>query len=56
VIAALEQRLELERRTRGTPTAARILAFAERFAAGMAPGSRSVDHAAELYGEDGMPR
>jgi hypothetical protein len=56
VIAALEQRLETERRARGgNTTAEKILAFAERFASGMARGSRSADHAA-LYGDDGMPR
>ncbi|MDP9172140.1 MAG: type II toxin-antitoxin system VapB family antitoxin [Acidobacteriota bacterium] len=58
VITALEQRLEAERRKRGAggTTAEKILAFAERFSQGMAPGSRSEDHAAELYGADGMPR
>ena len=56
VITALEQRLEAERRKRGGGTAERMLAFAERFAPGMAQGSRSADHAAELYGDDGMPR
>ena len=35
--------------------AERILAFADRFAPGMAPGSKSSGHA-ELYGDDGMPR
>ncbi|MES1260731.1 MAG: type II toxin-antitoxin system VapB family antitoxin, partial [Acidobacteriota bacterium] len=56
VIKALESRLEAERRKRGGPTTAeRILEFAERFTAGMAPGSRSADHAAQLYGDDGMP-
>ena len=56
VITALEQRLEAERRKRGgRTTAEKILAFAERFAPGMAPGSRSVDHARDLYGDDGMP-
>lgn len=56
MITALEQRLEAERRKRGGTTAERILAFAQRFAAGMPPGSRSADHATELYGDDGMPR
>jgi antitoxin VapB len=57
VITALEQRLEAERRKRGSRTTAeKILAFAKRFAPGMAPGSRSADHATELYGDDGMPR
>ena len=56
VIAALEQRLEAERRKRASRTTAeRILAFADRFAPGMTPGSRSSHHA-ELYGDDGMPR
>jgi hypothetical protein len=56
VIAALEQRLEVERRKRANRTTAeRILAFADRFAPGVAPGSESSDHA-ELYGDDGMPR
>ncbi len=57
VIAALEQRLEAERRKRGGRTQAeKILAFGERFAPGMAPGTRSSDHAMDLYGDDGMPR
>jgi hypothetical protein len=57
VITALEQRLEAERRKRGgSTTAEKILAFAERFASGMAPDSRSTDHATELYGNDGMPQ
>jgi len=56
VIEALEQRLRTERLRRGgKTTASEILAFAERFAAGMAPGSRSEEHASGLYGEDGMP-
>jgi len=56
VITALEQLLEAERRKRGGRTTAdKILAFAERFAPGMAPGSGSADHARELYGDDGMP-
>jgi antitoxin VapB len=56
VINALELRLEAERRKHGgNTTAEKILAFAERFAQGMAPGSNSADHA-ELYGDDGMPR
>jgi hypothetical protein len=33
----------------------KILAFGKRFAAGMAPGFRSEDHA-ELYGDDGLPK
>ena len=57
VIVALEQRLETERRKRsGRATAKRILAFAERFAPGMASESNSAAHATELYGDDGMPR
>jgi antitoxin VapB len=57
VIAALEERLAAERRTRvGKTTAESILAFAERFASGMPQGSRSADHATALYGDDGMPR
>jgi hypothetical protein len=57
VIASLEYRLEAERRKRGGPTTAeRILAFASRFASGMAQGSRSEGHADELYGEDGLPK
>ena len=55
VIASLEQRLEAERRKRGGRTAKNILAFADRFAAGMSPGSHSANHA-ELYGDDGLPR
>jgi antitoxin VapB len=57
VITALEQRLEAERHKRGgRTTSERILAFAERFASGMKPGSNSAHHAVELYGDDGMPR
>ena len=57
VIAALEERLETERRKRGkSTTAEKILAFADKFAPGMATGSHSADHATDLYGEDGMPR
>ncbi len=57
VITALEQRLAEERRKRGgSTTAEKILAFSERFAPGMRPGSRSADHAEDLYGDDGMPR
>ena len=55
VIAALEERLEAERRKRGGTKAERILAFAKRFAKGMPPGVRSEGHV-ELYGADGMPR
>jgi antitoxin VapB len=56
VIAALEQRLETERRKRGGKTTAdEILAFVEKFASHMRPGCRSEDHA-DLYGEDGLPR
>jgi antitoxin VapB len=57
VILALEQRLTQERQKRGAGTTAqRILAFAERFAPGMASASHSADHAANLYGDDGLPR
>ena len=57
VIASLEMRLEQERRKRGgKTTATRILDFAARFKPGMKAGSRSADHATELYGVDGMPR
>jgi len=55
VITALEQRLEQERRKRGGTTAERILVFAKRFAQGIPPGIRSMDHA-DPYGDDGMPR
>jgi len=56
VIAALELRLESERRKRGkTVTAKKILEFADRFAPGMAPGSHSSHHATELYGDGGLP-
>jgi hypothetical protein len=37
-------------------TAVRMLAFADRFAPGMAPGSTSAAHADLLYNEDGLPR
>jgi hypothetical protein len=51
-----EQRPEVERRKRGgRVTAEKILAFADRFAAGMRPGSHSSQHS-ELYADDGVPR
>jgi antitoxin VapB len=57
VIHSLEERLLEERRKRArTTAAARILAFADRFAAGMSPDHGSADHASLLYGDDGMPR
>jgi len=37
-------------------TTARILAFADQFAAGMAREHESPDHASLLYGDDGLPR
>ena len=53
----LDRGREDEHGERGkTTTAAQILAFAEQFATGMTPGSRSGDHAEELYDDDGMPR
>ncbi len=56
VIHSLEARLLEERRKRArTTTAARMLAFADRFAPGMSPEYGSVDHAS-LYGDDGLPR
>ena len=56
VITALEQRLEAERRKRErSTTKERILSFADRFAPGMAAGTRSADHG-QLYGDDGMPK
>jgi hypothetical protein len=55
VTAALELRLEKERRHRGkSGTAEEILAFAQRFSPGMKEGSTSAGHA-QLYDEDGMP-
>ena len=55
VIAALEQQLAQERRKASQENKAeRMLAFADWFSKGMAPGSHSSRHA-ELYGEDGMP-
>ncbi len=57
VIEALEHQLEVERRkVRRNTTAERILAFADKFAPGMATGSASQDHAALLYDENGMPQ
>jgi antitoxin VapB len=57
VIHALESKLA-EEENRRTPktTAARILAFSERFASGMPRNCKSSDHATLLYGDDGLPR
>lgn len=56
VINALEQRLERERQKAGGKTkAARMLAFAQRFAAGLDPALKSEDHA-WLYDENGLPK
>lgn len=55
VITALEERLTAERRKRARhATAEKILAFADRFAPGMSPGTTSAGHA-DIYGADGMP-
>lgn len=57
VIRSLEERLKQQRRRRDeSGTAERIVRFADRFAAGMKQGCRSEDHAALLFGEDGLPR
>lgn len=57
VIVALRERLDRQQRQRGAEgKSERIMQMARRFAAGMAPGSRSEDHATFLYGEDGLPR
>lgn len=57
VIHSLEARLLEERRKQArTTSAARMLAFAERFAAGMSREHGSADHASLLYGDDGLPR
>ena len=57
VIRAMEMRLEAEQRLRQPKnTAQRILAFADRFSAGLPPGLSSGDHAQLLYDESGMPR
>lgn len=57
VMTALAVRLEEERQKRGGhSTADEILAFAKKFAPGMATGGSSADHAELLYGDDGMPR
>ena len=56
VIVALEQRLASERRNKGNGmTIEKMLALAERFSAGVKPGSTSAGHA-DIYGEDGLPR
>lgn len=56
VIRSLETRLALERnRLQGASTAKRILAFGERFAAGVTGNAHSAGHA-ELYGDDGLPK
>ncbi len=56
VIHSLEITLVEERRRRGTQTKAeRILAFADRFAAGMPKSCNSADYATLLYGDDGLP-
>lgn len=55
VVVALRERLAVERRRQGRDNAAaRILRFADRFKAGMRPGSKSQDHGDLLYGEDGL--
>lgn len=57
VIHSLEVRLLEERRKQvRTTTAARMLAFADRFATGMSHEHGSEDHASLLYGDDGLPR
>jgi antitoxin VapB len=57
VIHSLEARLLEERRKQArNTTAARMLAFADRFAAGMSRAHGSADHATFLYGDDGLPR
>jgi len=55
VITALEQCLEAERIKRSGRTAKNILAFADRFAAGMSPGSHAANRA-DLYDDHGLPR
>lgn len=57
VIRAVEMRLEAERCLREPKTTAqRILAFADRFSAGLPPGLSSADHAQLLYDESGLPQ
>ena len=57
VINSLEATLKEERRRKArSTTAERILAFADRFAAGMPREYGSADHATLLYGDDGLPR
>ena len=57
VITALEQRLEAERRVRGGRVSVqKMLALADRFAAGMPKGVGSSAHATELYDDDGLPK
>jgi antitoxin VapB len=57
VIESLEARLREERRKQARTTiAARMLAFADRFAAGMSREHGSADHATLLYGDDGLPQ
>ena len=57
VIRSLETRLAQERRRLlgEDSKAKRILAFSERFAAGMNREAHSSGHA-DLYGDDGMPK
>jgi antitoxin VapB len=56
VMIALARTLDEERKKRGSrSTATEILAFAAKFAPGMAPGSDAGAHANLLYDDDGMP-
>ncbi len=57
VIHALESKLaEKENRRATKATAARILAFSERFTAAMPRSCKASDHATLLYGGDRLPR
>ncbi len=55
ILVALEARLQKELKKRGKPKAEQILEFASRFAVGVDPNLKSLDHASFLYGEDGLP-
>jgi antitoxin VapB len=55
VTEAIRERLARVRRERQAPAAARLLAIGKDCAAHLKEPSRSIDHADQLYGADGLP-
>lgn len=55
VTEAVRERLARVRRERQAPVAARLLAIGKDCAAHLKEPSQSIDHAALLYGADGLP-